>query len=322
MLQANRILCPVNPAAPEHPALDQGLLLAEACGAVLYVVPLPAGSALAPDKMQTALAGVVRTALDRRTSPPDTEIHLLDAPASAASLIQFTADEGIDLVVIDTPPDRGPIPALASEPTHTLVKQLPVPVYVVERSGGQAPKRILVPTDFSSHALMALEHARALALRFGAQIDLLHVMDRPQYIALNATDLLSLSDATLPERKARRRALHAVDDASMDEVPVTVHIRHGDAADQIGHFAREHDSDLLVLSTHGTISRTHHPLGHVAEKVLRRIARPVFLTRAFGTSLVATRPNSSDGAASDVPPFPSNASSAPRSANGDAAPSL
>lgn len=319
MLQAKRILCPINPDASEHPALDQGLLLAETCGAVLYVVPLPAGSARSPAAMQTALSGIVRAALSGRTSPPDTEIHLLNTPASAESLIAFTEAEGIDLVVIDTPPDRGPIPALASEPTHTLVKQLPMPVYVVERSGGQTPKRILVPTDFSSHALAALEHARALARRFGAQIDLLHVMERPQYVALNATDLLSLSDATLPERKARRRAMHAVDDASIDQIAVNVHIRHGDAADQIGHVAREHDSDLLVLSTHGTISRTHHPLGHVAEKVLRRIARPVFLTRAFGPSLVGTPPSSSDGATSDALPFPSNTPSPARPADGGVA---
>lgn len=319
MLQAKRILCPINPDASEHPALDQGLLLAETCGAVLYVVPLPAASTLSSNAMQRALTGVVRTAVEGRTSAPDTRVHLLRDPASAESLIAFTEAEGIDLVVIDTPPDRGPIPALASEPTHALVKKLPMPVYVVERSGGQMPKRILVPTDFSSHALAALEHARALARRFDAQIDLLHVMDRPQYVALNATDLLSLTDATLPERRARRRAMHAVDDASMDEIPVHVHIRHGDAADQIGHFAREHDSDLLVLSTHGTISRTHHPLGHVAEKVLRRIARPVFLTRAFGPSLVGPGPSSSDGAASDVPPFPSNTPPSARPADGDVA---
>ena len=37
--------------------------------------------------------------------------------------------------------------------------------------------RILVPTDFSEHSDMALEHARALATKFGSTLHLLHVLE-------------------------------------------------------------------------------------------------------------------------------------------------
>jgi nucleotide-binding universal stress UspA family protein len=319
MLSANTILCPVHPGADAHPALMQALSLAETCRATVHVVPHPEATA-EPDagrvrSLHNQILDIVAAATSGSPLPPRSITTALDQDGVTVDrILQYVEQEDIDLVVLDTPSDRGPIPALASEPTRQFVTHLNVPVFVTGRSvmrcgtvgeDHSTPiRRILVPTDFSENSMSALRHAFAMAVDLDAEIDLLHVMDRPQYVALNDTDMLSLSDATLPERKAKRRAKALIPDGPLYPT-VHVHIRHGDAADQIGQFATKQDSDLLVMSTHGTISREQHPLGHVVERVLRRVARPVFLTRAFGRSLVGEtwtpRAGTNDGAPGSAP---------------------
>lgn len=311
MLQVDRILCPLDASAASLPALDQALFLGARLDATIYVVPPPrcepdasplnsdgpvptrpsrATSSAGP--IRSALREVVSTAMSAMDAPPTVVIPDTDAlfpEPSPTDLLHFADATDIDLLVVDTPDDRGPIPALASAPVRCLVQQATIPVFVVEHEcTPDAFRRILVPTDFSEHARGALAHAKALAALYDASIDLLHVLERPQYVALNSTDLLSLSDATLTERKARRRVETFYESLNSVHVPARLHLAHGDAADQIGHFVDEHAIDLVVLSTHGVIGRPQRPLGSVVDKVLRRVAHPVFLTRAFGHSLLST----------------------------------
>lgn len=320
MLQVQDILCPVNLASSEHPALSQALSLAERCQSHVHVVPLPTppdasspGAPRSPASIRSALRDIVAEATSREPVSLDAISTALDTSIpSADEVFDYVDEQQIGLVVLDTPSDRGAIPALASDPVQQFVTDLTVPVFVTSHrvmSCQQAAethmpsRRILVPTDFSENARVALRQAVALAQEVNAEIDLLHVMERPQYVALNATDMLSLSDATLSERKARRRAEKQAKIAWNEIVPmqnghapvdVTVHIRHGDAADQIGRFVTENQVDLLVMSTHGTISRPRNPLGHVVERVLRRVPRPVFLSRAHGPTLLSAGADDAD----------------------------
>lgn len=309
MLQVQDILCPVNIASGEHPALAQALSLAERCQAHVHVVPLPDASGVnasaSPTSIRAALRDIIAEATSREPVSLDAISTALDTSIpSVDAVFDYVNEQGIGLVVLDTPSDRGAIPALASDPVRQFVTDLTVPVFVTSHqvtpcqhaAETHAPeRRILVPTDFSENARVALRQAAAMAQEMNAEIDLLHVMERPQYIALNSTDMLSLSDATLSERKARRRAEKQAEIAWNEIAPmqngrspidVTVHVRHGDAADQIGRFVTENPVDLLVMSTHGTISRPRNPLGHVVERVLRRVPRPVFLSRAHGPTLL------------------------------------
>jgi nucleotide-binding universal stress UspA family protein len=312
MLQVKDILCPVNLAASEHPALSQALSLAERCRAHVHVVPLPASPEASRGDAPLSSASIRSALRDIIAETTSHEPVCLDAISTALDTSIPTADEvfdyvdeqSVELVVLDTPADRGAIPALASDPVRLFVTDLTVPVFVTSHqvtpcqhaAETNAPaRRILVPTDFSANARVALRQAAAMAEEMNAEIDLLHVMERPQYVALNSTDMLSLSDATLSERKARRRAEKQAEVAwneiaagrsGRSMIDVTVHVRHGDAADQIGRFVTENQVDLMVMSTHGTISRPRNPLGHVVERVLRRVPRPVFLSRAHGPTLL------------------------------------
>ena len=294
MLSIDRVLTLVDPSTTTPRALDQALVLADRCAASVHVLPFPNGGTSAG--AHTHHARLQQLVEERRkhlgvtpaVAVPSTPQESSASDASAP--LEYTRDHDIGLIIADTPADRGPIPALASSPMRALAEQADVPLFVVAHHPAAAHfRRILVPTDFSDHAQSAFEHAKELADLYGAELDVLHVMERPQYVALSATDMLALSDATLPERNAQRRIDDLIKTAGGPDVPIRTHFRHGDAADQICHFADEHPIDLVVLSTHGVISRRHHPLGNVADKVLRRVKTPVFLTRAFGRSLVAAQ---------------------------------
>ena len=304
MLYARCILCPFEPAGESRsdndPALVQSLYLADRLDAVVCVVPLPQHpdggkstpiEAASPSQRLKAARQAAKTlGISAPIAAPDRS-----SPVSPADLIAFASSSDVDLVVIDTPTDRGPIPPLASDPVRSFVEDADVPVFIAEHAADpSAFQRILVPIDLSRHAREALQHAQSLADLYGATIDLLHVIERPQYVALNETYMLAFSDATVFERKTRRRIDAFLAETPAIEPPDRIHLAHGEAADQIVHFACENPVDLVVLSTHGTVSRAHQPLGSVADKVLRRVTCPVVLTRAYGRSLVSSP--SSDGA--------------------------
>lgn len=335
MLQVDRILCPLDPGAASQPGLLQALFLASRFDAVLHVIPAPvcppdasplnsnepprppgraAASPRNADGVRTGLREAVAAAQTPETATVEVVVPdaLLPAPTPAA-LVGYLDAQRIDLIVADTPDDRGPVPALASTPVRCLAEQARVPLFVVEHQHApDAFRRILVPTDFSEHAREAMVHAKFLAALYGATIDVLHVLERPHYVALKPTDLLSMSDATLTERKARRRVESFYASCNGVDVPARLHVAHGDAADQIGHFVDEASVDLVVLSTHGAIGRPQRALGSVADKVLRRVTQPVFLTRAFGHSLLSAPRSQSDAPASRRPTrLPSSASGGP-----------
>ncbi len=311
MLHVDRILCPFEPASDlgDRPAFAQGLYLAERLDASIHVVPMahrlrastePTGT-MPPshaDRAASARALAAASGADVRIASPSSE---LPSTPTASGLLGYAEAAAIDFMVLDTPHDRGPIPPMASDPVRTLVERAEIPVFVAARSGRPVSfRRLLVPIDFSEHSRAALQHAKYLADLYGASLDLLHVIERPQFVALNPTDMLAFSDATLTERKTRRRIETFMEETNGVEVPARLHLAHGDAADQIMHFASEHPVDLVVLSTHGVIGRPQHPLGNVADKVLRRVACPVVLTRAFGHSLLSS--SSSDGSATQPAP--------------------
>lgn len=308
MIQPDRILCLLDPRASAHPALQQALYLAERLGSTAYVAPAPVMQEAASSPAAAPAAGPLQATVEHvqeDTGTAGVPVAYPDAdalPNSVDGLIAWVEDAEIDLLLMDTPEDRGPIPVLASDPVRALAERMPIPVFVVEHAPTPTSfRRLLVPIDFSEHSREALAVAKSLAALYDASLDVLHVMERPQYVALNPTDLLALSDATLPERKTRRRLQSFLAATPGPEVPARLHLLHGDAADQIGHFADEHAIDMVVLSTHGVIGRPQHALGTVADKVLRRVARPVFLARAFGTSLIPTPLSSSDGAPGGTP---------------------
>jgi len=142
--------------------------------------------------------------------------------------------------------------------------------------------RILVPTDFSPTSDAALEHARALARAFGAELQLVHVFEDP---------LLSgaiTAEAYVPEapevrealmNEAQARLAHRIRPEDQDALRATGEIITGSPASAIADHAARVGASLIVMGTHGRGGVAHLLLGSVAERVVRTARCPVLTVR-------------------------------------------
>ena len=148
-------------------------------------------------------------------------------------------------------------------------------------------RRVLVPIDFSEHAVRALAHAGALAATHEAALTLLHIIEDPTFPAFYEAASAVYGpppDLTDEADEALRNLLDTVD---LTAVPsVTCEVQTGRAAAVIIDWAEAHDTDVIVLASHGLTGLRHLLMGSVAETVVRRAPCPVFVLKAFGKSLV------------------------------------
>lgn len=134
--------------------------------------------------------------------------------------------------------------------------------------------RIAVATDFGPSSTRAVELARDMAAKYGAELLLIHVIE-PFAPPLPAP--------TGPEpamRAAARTALDAAIERAQLTPPTTRGVvLRGHAAEQIVGFAEQNGVDLVVLGTHGRRRRTHWLIGSVAERVVRSSTVPILTVR-------------------------------------------
>jgi nucleotide-binding universal stress UspA family protein len=139
--------------------------------------------------------------------------------------------------------------------------------------------RILCPVDFSPPSRVALEEAADLAWRFGAELVLLHVDDRPGRPVASETLLppAALEPWTLElERQLGEWAGMAERIAVR---PVRYALAAGHPAEEILRCAGEGSFDAVVMGTHGRGEVEHLRVGSVAEAVVRGAACPVLVVR-------------------------------------------
>lgn len=140
-------------------------------------------------------------------------------------------------------------------------------------------KKILVPTDFSTHSLAAVEYARVIANKFGAQIILVHVVDTVPVPGVTSIDPNKGKLVRKMERKALRE-LKAFADAHLKGIrnPQLV-LCTGVPYDEIVRLATNEGVDLVVISTHGRTGLAHAIIGSVAERVVRYSLMPVLTVK-------------------------------------------
>jgi nucleotide-binding universal stress UspA family protein len=152
-------------------------------------------------------------------------------------------------------------------------------------------KQILVPTDFSDTSAAAVKYGVALAQRFKAQLHLLHaevrhdlemIVERQRVVeALGAEAAASSPGPSLDEsaqHAARELLASSLTEQEQKELQVEYVLRAsglGGAYVEIVRYAKEHESDLIVMGTHGRGFVAHMLMGSVAEKVVRRAPCPV-----------------------------------------------
>jgi nucleotide-binding universal stress UspA family protein len=137
-----------------------------------------------------------------------------------------------------------------------------------------ALRRILVPYDFDDTSNAAVEHATGFASMFGAVLEVLHVSHRTAAIPTEfPSDLDPDIEATARER-FRKMTSHGKPKSDLD-----LHLRAGTPHTEIIGFAKERQTDLIVMGTHGRGALAHAVMGSVAERVVRSAPCPVLTVR-------------------------------------------
>lgn len=142
-------------------------------------------------------------------------------------------------------------------------------------------KKILVPTDFSDHSANAMRYGYSFATQYQSELHVLHVVqDVLPYMAnveMSMTPAVLLADM---ERGAREQLDTVVPEAWQAQLQVTRALRRGSPFVEIIRYAKETDTDLIVMGTHGRSGIAHMLLGSVAEKVVRKAPCPVLTVRS------------------------------------------
>ncbi|MEM6361909.1 MAG: universal stress protein [Bacteroidota bacterium] len=144
-------------------------------------------------------------------------------------------------------------------------------------------KKILVPTDFSEHAIYAVDFAAQLTKKMEAELILLHVVEDSSVNSVRFT-----GEVELPDMQDRLFILKLIEKATADlqgavkrysEIPIKQEIRIGNPYHSIREIITEHNVDLVVMGTHGTNNFTEALVGSNAEKVVRHADCPVVTLR-------------------------------------------
>lgn len=143
-------------------------------------------------------------------------------------------------------------------------------------------QNILVPTDFSPDADVALEYAIDLAKPANAAIHLLHVYHFPTYSSAGL-DIAYAYPVDLLE-EVRKHAAARVEEIQKElrarGVTVESEIIEGSPALKIVECAEREKADLIVMGTRGLTGLKHVALGSVAERTLRLAPCPVLTVKA------------------------------------------
>ena len=143
-------------------------------------------------------------------------------------------------------------------------------------------KKILVPTDFSKPAQIAIDVATDIAKKSNGQLILLHVVEEASGTSFNITGEVDVSGGwedkiftmKLIER-SKKLIAKAFEDVKSSGVKVTQELRLGTAFHGMRDIIAEHKVDLVVMGSAGHSKMEEMIIGSNTEKVVRHAKCPV-----------------------------------------------
>ena len=201
----------------------------------------------------------------------------------ADAIVEYADEHDVDFISMGTHGRTGVSRYVAGSVTERVVRRAPCPVLTakaVERSeltGDYGD--VLIPTDGSDAASIAIGHGIEIAKRAGARIHAVNIVD------VGAITLTPGSSAPteLVERFEAEggRATEAIVDRATDVgLDVTTSVHEGVPASDLLAYANEHEVDLVTMGTTGRTGLNRYLLGSTAERVIRHAEMPVLAINA------------------------------------------
>lgn len=220
------------------------------------------------DQLLDTFAGIRTTALVE-----EGDIH--------SQLQEAIKKNNTDLVIIGTRGRTGLEKILMGSVAEEIFRTVTCPVLTIgphsdsSRGADGEIREILYATDFASISPVAAAYAVSLAQEFQARLVLMHVIPEPK-----AGDLVSVSEVT---RAARELLRKLVPEEAQAWCKPEYFVERGNPADRILEFARQRESDLIVLGVKPEEgvpgAATHLPIA-TAHKVVSQATCPVLTVRS------------------------------------------
>ncbi len=137
---------------------------------------------------------------------------------------------------------------------------------------------ILVPVDFSKYSDRALKVAATLARRMNGSITALHMLEISPSL-LGTSDYLPQEQTLFLMKMAEKQFAGFLEKPYLQGVSVTPIIKHFKVFSEVNEVARENNSELIVMGSHGAEGLEEVFFGSNAEKVIRSSELPVLVIK-------------------------------------------
>jgi len=138
-------------------------------------------------------------------------------------------------------------------------------------------KKLLLPVDGSEGCILAYDHAKLFASKFGAEVVILNVQDELP-IGYGGVDYKGAGTEKL-ENKAEEILKKAKSHFDGTDINISTKFVIGDAASAIIDTAEEDGCDIIIMCTHGMSGTKRFLMGSVANKVVHHATVPVLVLR-------------------------------------------
>lgn len=282
------ILFPTDGSEPADAVLDYVLAIAAEHGATVHVLNVV-------DTTQDGVGATDRTVVDALEADGEeivetTAQRVRDRDVSVVTdvrhgdpyrtIVEYSDQTAVDAIVMPTHGRRGIHRYLLGSVTERVINTASVPVVAVnpdrDRPLTYPPRRVLVPTDGSRGAELALASGIDVARATGATLHLLHVVETGDRGPGKQTRLQP-AELTGRAKEIVAEATERVEASGVETV--TSVFEHREPATVIREYVDDQEIDLAVLGTHGQTDFSRYVMGGVSAKIVRTSPIPVLWVR-------------------------------------------
>ena len=238
--------------------------------------------------------------------------HLLGGAPAFDEICRLAQKIPADLIVMPTHGRTGLKHVFLGSTAERVVQHSPCPVFVVRSKKRKletrrtfTPRTIIVPVDFSSCSREGLQYAIGLANEFGARIILLHATYLGYIYSSEGTAIYDVPALQKAAREnAERKMRKLVQSVNFGGAKFETVFTEGSPVLDICAFAKDHDVDLIITSTHGLTGFQHVLIGSIAEHVVRHAACSVLVVPSHPHVRTANLAKSGGAKAGTLPGSP------------------
>lgn len=208
----------------------------------------------------------------------------------AIKISEYAGEQDADLIVIGRQGMTGPGKRLLGGVTEQILHRSDMPVFVVP-GGDLMPEReaeyarILIPTDGSENAEVAIPHGVAIAQNYRAVVHVLNVVDLQAAGGIFSAGGLETEFVERLEsrgQKAVNRVTAKIDETATDlDVNPAVErtTSFQGVAAGVREYVQENEIDLIVMGSHGRSNLKRQLIGSIASALIRTVDVPVLVVK-------------------------------------------